>query len=458
MKVKLLTLGIALGAALLGSCDDGISLVGPSIQPDRDKINVFQDTIEIQAYTVLMDSIYAKTSSALLGEFYDPTYGNLKSDYVCQFYCPEEYQFQHTPLDEKIDSMAFQITYSSWVGDSLAPMQAQIFQVTKPLERNYYTNVDPKEFCDMKTLLGTKTYTAYDVSIPDSIRNITDQYDENYYVPKVRIRMPKELGQKFYDESVNNPATFNSQEAFNNFFPGLYVTTNYGTGNLLNINRSSLFIYYRYKTKSSATNNDTIISTYERFNSTTEVIQLNSLKNGNLEQLLQPNDEYTYMKTPAGVCTKLEIPVSELKDKLEGRIINNLPFKMTALAQEDWEYALSVPKSLLLLPEDSVKTFFESGKIQDSQTSYVGDYTADGRTYDFKNISRVFEKHLENNPDEPLRLLVIPVENVTETSNSYYDSNTYTTAINNYMSPSGVKLKKDKESRTLILTSSKYNE
>ena len=76
MKVKLLTLGIALGAALLGSCDDGISLVGPSIQPDRDKINVFQDTIEIQAYTVLMDSIYAKTSSALLGEFYDPTFAS----------------------------------------------------------------------------------------------------------------------------------------------------------------------------------------------------------------------------------------------------------------------------------------------------------------------------------------------------------------------------------------------
>lgn len=164
------------------------------------------------------------------------------------------------------------------------------------------------------------------------------------------------------------------------------------------------------------------------------------------------------MKTPAGVCTKLEIPVSELKDKLEGRIINNLPFKMTALAQEEWEYTLSVPTSLLLLPEDSVKTFFESGKIQDSQTSYVGEYTSDGRTYDFKNISRVFEKHLENNPDEPLRLLVIPVENVTETSSSYYDSNTYTTAINNYMSPSGVRLKKDKESRTLILTSSKYNE
>lgn len=458
MKVKLFTLGIALGAALLGSCDDGISLVGPSIQPDEDKINVFQDTIEVKASTVLLDSVYAKTSTALLGEFYDPTYGNLKSDYVCQFYCPEEYKFQHTPLDEKIDSMAFQITYSSWVGDSLAPMQAQIFQVTKQLERNYYTNVDPSEFCDMKILLGSKTYTSYDVSVPDSIRNITDTNDENYYVPKVRIKMPKELGQKFYEESVNNPATFNSQEAFNNFFPGLYVTTNYGTGNLLNISRSSLFIYYRYKTKSTETNNDTIISTYERFNSTTEVIQLNSLKNGNLEQLLQPNDEYTYLKTPAGVCTKLEIQTSELKDKLEGRIINNLPFKMTALAQEEWEYTLDIPTSLLLLPEDSVKNFFESSKVQDNQTSYLGEYTSDGRTYDFKNISRVFEKHLENNPDEPLRLLVIPVENITETSNSYYDTNTYTTAINNYMSPSGVKLKKDKESMTLILTSSKYNE
>lgn len=458
MKVKLFTLGLALGAILLGSCDDETSLVGSSIQPDGDKINVFQDTIRMNASTVLLDSIYAKTTTGLLGEFYDPIYGNLKSDYVCQFYCPEEFKFKHTPLDEKIDSINFQIIYSSWVGDSLAPMQAQIYKVSKPLERIYYTNVDPLDFCDMKTSYGSKSYTAYDMSVPDSIRNITDTDDKNYYVPNVKIRMAKEIGQAFYEESVNHPETFKNQEAFNRFFPGLYVTTTYGTGNILGVNRSSLFIYYRYKTKSTSTGNDTILSTYERFNTTQEVIQLNSLKNGNLEQLLQPNDEYTYMKTPAGVCTKLEIPVADIKETIEGRIINNLPFKMTALAQEDWEYALGIPKNLLLLPEDSVKNFFESGNIQDNKTSYIGAYTAAGRTYDFGNISRVLEEHLKNNPDENLRLLVIPVEHTTQTSNSYYDQTNVTISVNHYMTPSGVKLKKDPESMKFLLTTSKYRE
>ena len=274
MKVKLFTVGLTLGATmLLSNCNDDISLVGPSIQPESDKITVFQDSIRFKASTVQLDSIYARTVNGLLGELYDPLYGNLKSDYICQFYCPEGFKFKHTPIDGRIDSMIYQITYSSWVGDSLAPMQVQIYQVTKPLLKDYYTNIDPADFCNMQTSLGTKTYTAYDTSIPDWQREITDTSDPDYYVPHVHVRMPQSLGQHIYDETLNNPASFETQEAFNNFFPGLYVTTTYGTGNILDVRSSSMLIYYRYNGTSSETGNDTIYTTIERFNTTQEVIQ-----------------------------------------------------------------------------------------------------------------------------------------------------------------------------------------
>lgn len=473
MKMRNLILGLALGASILGGCNDDISLVGPSIQPEADRISAYADTFEVQMSTVKLDSVYARTVSGLLGELYDPLYGNLKTDYICQFYCPENYQFAHEPMDGKVDSMAFFILYqrdnngnigTSCIGDSLAPMQAQIYKVTKPLERNFYTNMDPKEYCDMSTLLGEKTYTPRDLSISDSIRSITSTTDSSYYTPNVRIRISTEVAQALYDETVNNPSTFKTQEDFNKFFPGFYVTTGYGTGNILKVAQSSFFIYYKYKSTTEA-GNDTIIYTREQFNVTKEVIQMNQMKNDNIEALLEPNDEYTYMKTPSGVCTKIVVPSRVIKEKIGSRILNNFSFSLKAMPQENWLYAFEAPSTVMLMPQDSVKNFFENSRMEDNVTAFRGDYSSSTRTYSFGNISNVLQTHLIKNPDEDLTLLVIPVYRAVSStsSNSYYSyyysssSTPTTTAISNYLSPSGVKLKKNKDARQIVIFSSEYN-
>ena len=356
--------------------------------------------------------------------------------------------------------MAFFIMYDEggYVGDSLAPMQAKIYQVTKPLARNYYTNMNPEDFCDLQTLIGEKTYTAYDLSIPDSIRNITDTSDPDYYTPNVRIRISTDIAQRFYDETVNNPSSFQNQEAFNKFFPGFYVTTGFGTGNILEVAQSSFFIYYKYKSTTEA-GNDTIIHTREQFNVTKEVIQMNQMENGNIEQLLEPNEEFSYLKSPAGVCTKIVVPASAIKEKIGDRIINGLDFSMRAMPQEEWLYAFEAPDNVLLLPEDSVQSFFENNKIEDNVTAYRAEYASSTKTYSFGNISNLLKKHIENKPDEDLRLLVLPVARGTQSSSDYYgNTSTSTTSITHYMKPAGVRLKKDKEAMQIVVLTSKYND
>lgn len=94
MKIKPLLIGLGLGITILSGCSDDLNLVGSTIQPGGDKMPVYVDTFQMQATTLLMDSVYARTTSGLLGEFYDPLYGNVKSDYICQFYCPSDFKFQ----------------------------------------------------------------------------------------------------------------------------------------------------------------------------------------------------------------------------------------------------------------------------------------------------------------------------------------------------------------------------
>lgn len=306
MKIRHLILGLCVGIIVLGGCDDEWSSVGTSIQEDGDKISVNVDTFRFEASTVRLDSVYARTTSGLLGEIYDPVYGMLKSDYISQFYCPEDFRFAYTPKGGKIDSVEFRIYYTSWAGDSLVPMRVQVYLIDKPLEKHFYTNVNPADYCNMQKPLGSKAYTAYDRSVPDSVRSAMVNGEPTFY-PQINITLPQELGQKFYDETLNNPTSFDNQEAFNRFFPGLYVTNTFGSGNVINVDLSYLHIYYSCIIEGSA-GQDSLVSRMEKFNVTQEVIQLNRFQHTDMSNLLQPDEDFTYLKTPAGVSTRIVIP------------------------------------------------------------------------------------------------------------------------------------------------------
>lgn len=452
MKIKPLLIGLGLGVTILSGCSDDLNLVGSTIQPDRDKMPVYVDTFQMQATTLLMDSVYARTTNGLLGEFYDPLYGNVKSDYICQFYCPEDFKFKQTPINGQIDSIDFRIIYysGSWVGDSLTPMRAQIYPVVKELERDFYTNFDPQKYCDLQYSLGSQTYTTHDNAVPDSVRNDAD------FTPSITIRMPKEFGQKIYEESVNNPATFSSQESFNKFFPGLYITNTYGTGNILKVSYSSISIYYRYNLKGSQ-GQDSIAYTSEALNVTKEVLQLNRFKNTDLNSLLEPNDSIAYLKTPAGVYTQLVIPAKDIAERIGDRVINNMPLTIKALPQEEWKWALSAPKDLLIIPKDSLSTFFINHKIEDGATAFRSEYANNSRSYVYSNIANLMQTHIKNNPDKDMVLLLIPVERITATQESIYgQGQPYTTALNNYLLPSGVKLLKTEDAMKVVVTTTEY--
>jgi hypothetical protein len=452
-------LGAAIGFFTLYGCNDEMGLVGSTIQPEGDKSVVYTDTFALKASTFLMDSVYAKSSYGLLGEFYDPLFGNLKSDYICQFYAEEGFKFRQTPIDGKIDSTHLEIYYNrgDWVGDSLAPMQLKVFPVVKQLERNFYTNINPQEYADMQNPLGQQAYTPRNLNVSDSVWNLASS-DYNYYYPYIKVQMPTDLGQKFYDETLKHPETFANQQSFNAFFPGLYVTNTFGSGNIVTVNSTVLIIHYRYLAESSSGALDSIVNTNEVFTVTQEVLQLNHFSNTDFSHLLEPNDEYTYLKTPAGVFTRLSLPVKEILAKAKGKRINGFNLTLSAMPQEDWKYTLKPATYLLLLPEDSLTNFFKEGKMYNSVTSFTNassPYSASTLAYSFGNISALLTHLAENDPDkEELNMVVIPVEVTLQATDAY--GSTVATAIDNYLRPSGVRLRKDAESLRIQLVTSTY--
>jgi hypothetical protein len=452
-----MTIATGLGCLLLSGCFDDLSTIGTTIQPDSDKATVYADTFQMTATTVKIDSLYAKTTAGYLGELYDPLYGKLKSDYLCQFYCEADFRFGQTPYEGKIDSICLDFEYGGCTGDLYTPMQIAVYPVNKLLDKVYYTHLDPGNYYDRQDQPATLVSTAANGPIVDSTQVSTSSTSYYRYIRRLTLRLPNEMGQKLYDETINNPSSFNSQDAFNQFFPGLYVTTGYGSGAILHMERTRLRVAYRYAVESS-TGEDSLLNRTEIFLVTKDVIQLNRFQNSDTEQLLVENDEYTFLKTPAGIFTRLVIPTKEIAPKIKDRIINSLVLDLKYLPKEDWLYALSPPSYLLLMPEDSIHTFFENGNIENNVTTYLssGESDADSRTYAFSNIANLLDYHIKNAPDEDLRLLVVPVSRETRevTSNgvSYY----YTEALHHYLTPSGLKLRKDKDFMRIVVLSSQY--
>ncbi|MGL5562872.1 MAG: DUF4270 domain-containing protein [Tannerellaceae bacterium] len=446
MKNKLLLLS-SLFLIFIG-CNDDLSDVGTSMQPDKDKITSFADTFDMKSKTIQVDSIYAKTIDGLLGNLNDPVYGQLKADYVCQFYIPDEYKFPEKVVNGKIDSIDLKVFYRSWIGDSLSPMQATAYLVTSQLTKDYYTNIDPKEFCDMSTLLGEASYTSYDRTVPDSVRNNTN------FVPHFTMKFPRELGQKLYDESLKNPSIFETPEKFAEYFPGIYVSNTFGDGNILKVELTHMNVYYNYEktVKGSEGQDSTYIADgVTIFNVTPEIIQLNHVVNSDLSELLTPNDEYTFLKTPAGVYTEMELPLQEMYKTLEGRIINEASLKIKVTNKEDYRYALDPPSYLLLIEQDSIKTFFEDQKLPDNKSSYLAALSKNELSYNFGNIATLLQEKIKEEPEANLNYVLVPVSaSISQTLGTIL-------SVKHYFYPSGVKIRKDKDYMQLKVISSKFN-
>ena len=458
---------------IFSSCDDMPSKVGTSILPPEDLITVYTDTFRMEAHTVKLDSVFAKTADFLIGEMYDPLYGNIKADILCQFYCEEGFQFEHTPYEGRIDSMELIIFYPysasnslTAYGDTMAPMQVSVYPVDRPLKRNFYTNDNPENYCDMTKPLGSTTYTAHSMLISDSARYLT-------FTPHIKIKLPTELGQRFYDETINNPSSFESQNAFNEFFSGLYITNTFGSGCIIQSTSTSISMrmYYNYAVKGS-NDSDSLIFWGQEFSVSKEVVQINRFKNSNMDKLFENDPTRTYIKSPAGVCTKLVIPTTEISDRLDigDRFINGFNLELKYLPEDEWDFAYRPPSHLLLLPEDSVKSFFENGSVENGVISFISyrhdvasnqaqssflsplGYNSSTRTYSFGNISSLLKTHIENSPDEDLRLLVLPVTRSAALSNNSY----YTTSVQNSFDISGVKIRTEDDYMKVVVLSSKF--
>lgn len=381
---------------VFAGCDDNTAAIGGSIVPDSDKITVDTLTVHARSKSISAnDSILANTSNVYLGRYTDPeTKATLCAGFLTQFNCVENYGFpEDGVIGDSTVSVELKLFYNNYFGDSLNTMQCEVYELDRTLQEGmpYYTNIDPTEFYDeSKKPIGSKVYCAKDNTIPDSVR-LEDNYTTN-----ITVKLPNEIGKRFIEkyyeidengDSIGKINFSNSEEFINNVFKGIYVKSTRGDGTVMYITTARLNVSFQYHVRSSSGEKDSIATGIATFSSTREVLQVNKFDNGNLTPLIDDNS-CTYIKTPAGIFTEVELPVDEITEKCD--TLNSVKITFTRYNSENnGSYGYSIPGYLLMVRKSDMYDFFLKNRVYDNETSYCATFSSSSNEYTYSNIARL---------------------------------------------------------------------
>ena len=211
MKVRYL--GTLLLAVLtFFGCDDNTGTLGLGMLPDSDGMSAHTTTFNVTTRSFAVDSVFAKTSTGYIGKFSDPEFGYYETSFLTELNCTENFSlpevYKETEWDsegnptkatgimagDSVVSVQLAVYYSSWFGDSLNACRMSIYELDKKLDKNRYTNINPEEYYnkyDPKSLLGRKAYSAFDTSVPDSVRFEKDNNGYYTFYPNVTFPLDR---------------------------------------------------------------------------------------------------------------------------------------------------------------------------------------------------------------------------------------------------------------------------
>lgn len=410
MKKMLLTGIVASMMFTISSCDEDTASIGKTLTSNVDLFTIVSDTFDVKTNSLVVDAVLSNSTYSYLGRIKDPeTSAYITSDYMTQFAILEnakdsffyaQDEITNIGEDGKVyaDSCYISMLISSFTGDSLSTMKMTVYELDKPIEDNkkYYTDFDPEAegYIRKDGLKLSTLYSITDMTDNDSVRKtITERTID------IKLDMPytDKNGRKYNNYGTyllqtyfEHPEYFKNSNTFTkNVCPGFYFKTTDGLGMMAEIETTRISIFYNIL-NTDTDNNDLEYHIYSLIYGTQEVLQTTHIVNDK-EVIKDLADEkgWTYLKTPAGIYTEVELPIDDIKLNHENDTITSAKISFQKM-NDKTELAgklLKDPTTLLMVEKDSLKNFFENRDVADDVTTYLATLNTSFNSYTFNNIS-----------------------------------------------------------------------
>ena len=403
--------GVVIATMAISSCTEDTEDLGYSMTQESDKLDLSTSTFKATTKTIMADSVLTKLSYAYLGRVIDPeTQTEVKSDFTTQFHVLENLSISKDYVKKEdgqiiADSCDLIIYLTDPFGsaDKLSAIQMKMREMKTPVDvnRRYYSNYDPSD------LLRTDE-NAINISHLFSYDNLTDN-DENRsstnYLNNIRIPLNQKyvskdnvtyknygtyILQKLVEYKTKNNRNPNSYVFAQQICPGFAFEISDGIGFHAAVSDIGLRVYY-YVSRP-----DTSYKASFSLAGTEEVMQTVRIQNDKqaLSNLAaQTDSDFTYLKTPAGLFTEMELPIDEIRKghEYDSLLATKLTLQRLHNKTTD-ERSFGTPKTLLMVMKDSLYSFFENKQLPNSRTSYYTAYNSNYNVYSFNNISNMITR------------------------------------------------------------------
>lgn len=414
MKFKFIIPLIAIVASLFVACEDASTNLGIEIQPVSDGILLDAATFTLNTETFPVARIVSKPDSLLLGKYIDDFLGTSYADIITQLRLPTtEFRYMDPSVATTVaDSVVLHLGFSSYFGVNTAPIEVSVYELKKALSdsETYYSDIDPAEYVDFSKKLNAMPEL---LTIKDGVSGKIQK--------SLDIKLSDEFLSRFF---TTDPTIFSGQEAFQNFFKGLYVTTDFGSSAMINVNSLSLTLYYHYTLNDDPTKAK--IKGYHDFHANTEIVKVNRIQyylSGTLK--INPEDEFNYIVSPSTYQTKVRIPMDSIRRCIDASLgdkvldVNSTILKLNVQDRKVWGANSIIPyvESMLLIKEDAVDEFFKERQLPSDTVAFLADLDKENITsttftyhYTFYDLASLIEHELKkDSKQEFLDMVLIPV-------------------------------------------------
>ena len=460
------------------ACKDDVATIGESVLDEDDAIIVLADTFMIGSAVDSCDAIISQADSFLLGEI-ETDYGLLRASILTQLACPEGYSYPEGFSVDSVDSICLFMNYSSWVGDANSPMAIDAYVMDRKTFRYnsvYPTDLNIDDYCSRNKSILTNHRIVIASEKLDSIQNSSGEY-----MPMIRMRVNDDFVRTF--ASIQS---FESQAAFNEQFKGILLETSFGSSTMLNISDIALGVYYHFKYNKAG--RDTIVNDMKAFYANSEVRTVNHLtyrdKQNWVETLQNDSNTYNYIISPAGVYTRLSIPMEKISQVIEHNMLVDSTWNKDS-ARMEYKYKrpyvnkaevrvsvenmteeegrngwLSPAEYMLLIKEGSMSRFFKNKELPSDTCALLGQLTqgvdsvGDAIYYYSYDLSVFLTNQLrQESNDQILNLYLVPVTIGTTLTSS---STTAVTSVRQQQTVSATKIRSAKNGMNLEIVYSGF--
>ena len=456
MKIRLILVAAFMYLGLT-ACDDTTDTLGDSLTHTADKFQLLTDTFGVSTRSMTIDSVLASSIYPYIGHVKDSETGSyIESSFSSQLSVLQTI-FYSSPKEDSIkcekdewgnyiaDKCYIGIYFNSFKGDTLNTMKLTLHELAKPLEEGvkYYSNFDlAKEGYlrnDGNEIKLAKSYTYEGLVTTDSMRPvIIDLNKEEVYVD-MNGNKYKNYGSYLLTSFYKHPEYFSSSYNFiHKVCPGFYFEHTNGMGNMGEVAFVNLAVGFK------ALRGDSLSAVEITFPGTEEVMQTSFIDNDKdrLNELAS-DESCTYVKSPSGIFTEMTLPIDSIKRGHENDTISSAKVIVPRYNYTSDESMFSAPNYIMMVPKDSLYSFFENKNVPDSKMSYLASYSSKNNTYTFNNISDLVNKLWQNKVNgyggkDWNKVVLLPVTVSTNSSTS--SSTTSVTNVTNEMGLKSTKL------------------